>query len=425
MKYKDALRLINSRLKFGIKPGLERIRSLLDKLGNPQDNFKSVHVSGTNGKGSICAMLSSILINCNDNLKVGAFSSPHLIDERERIKINNKKISKKFFIKYTKKFLKITNKNKIFVTEFEFITAMAFQFFSDKRIDIAILETGLGGRLDSTNVVSKTVLCVISEISFDHTKILGKTLLEIAREKAGIIKNNAFVVVSPNQKPEILKIFEKKCKKLNCNFVFLENKIEINQNTCVFDKYEIFNYEDKCYKIPLLGEYQSLNLATVLSCVDFLKKHFKISDSSVEIGLKKVRLRARFEKISVRPLIIIDGAHNLSAVKYLRLSVEKYLKNFKKIALFAAMKDKDIEKMLKEVDNLFEEIIITRVKNSRAANIEYIYKIAKNFFKKVTCCENAEEAIRIVIQKNKQACIIFGSLYLAGEVLNIFNQGLR
>jgi dihydrofolate synthase/folylpolyglutamate synthase len=419
--------------KFGIKPGLERIKKVLEILGNPQESFDVIHVAGTNGKGSVCHMLASILTKTG--IKTSLFSSPHLVDPRERIKIDGEMISQKECINISEKILKTAEDNKIQITEFEFYTILAFCYFKEKNVKIVVLETGLGGRLDSTNVCREPIVCVITSISFDHTEYLGKTIEEITYEKAGIIKKNCPLVVYPAQEKNVFDILYKKCKEFNCELI-MPDKNKIKDNFCELNKnlynaekiYQSFEYNGNFLKIPLLGKHQKLNLITVLSVVEILQRKIEINYNSIKTGLEKVSLHARFEILNKNPIVILDGAHNPDGALALSESLSLYFPLKKINAVFGVMKDKDISNILLPLKGCLKKVLTVCPKNSGIYNIkksnrampaEELAKIAQRFSKTAKPSESVESAISEILKETSkdEICLIFGSLYLAKEAL--------
>ncbi|BED92664.1 MAG: bifunctional folylpolyglutamate synthase/dihydrofolate synthase [Candidatus Paraimprobicoccus trichonymphae] len=407
---------------------LDRIKKLLHLLGDPQNKLKIIHVAGTNGKGSVCNMLASILVA--QGFKTGLYSSPEVVNFRDRIQINFKMIKKKKYTEYSKICLesaKILRSFGTCVTEFEFITAVAFKYFFDEKVNFVVLETGLGGRLDATNVFKKSLVSIITSISLDHTKILGNTLEKIAREKSGIIKKNCPTIIYPLQSESVFNILYEKAKRLNSK-VYLPNMSRLCLKNSSLYKGSEFKYENLDIKLPLLGEHQIYNLATALCAIEVLRKNFKISDFAIKEGLHKVNLRARFEVISLNPTIILDGAHNPSGAYTLKKCIKKYLPDKQLFGIVGMMKDKDVFKVFEILLSLFSKIITVEPKNksNRALSLEEITKISKKFVENTESEENLEIALYKLITESEKiknsAIIIFGSLYLAKEFLSIFSD---
>ena len=384
MNYAEALKYLDERIVFGIKKGLERITLLTERLGNPQNYFESIHVAGTNGKGSVCAMLSEILQA--DGKKVGLFTSPHLESYCERFKINGENISESEFAEIVGliKFLDIP------ATHFEVLTAVAFAYFAKENVDVAVIEVGLGGTWDSTNII-KPKISVITNVALDHENILGD-LESIARNKAGIIKKNIPVVTAATGEP--LKIIREVAEKNNSPLY------EVNQPAEV--------------EINLRGEYQKINAAVAIKTAKVLG----IADEKIFAGLKKVSWAGRFEFIDD---VIIDGAHNPHGAKALRESLDKNFPDGRRIFIFGALADKNIDEMIKILFRPNDFVIASQPISERAESVENICDKLKNF--NVECV--GEKNIFDAVKKLKSfdgVKIAAGSLYLIGEVRKILRE---
>lgn len=377
----DALKYLETLNIFGIKPGLERINLLTKNLGNPQNYFDSVHVAGTNGKGSVCAMTAEILQTAG--YKVGMFTSPHLNSYCERIKINGENISESEFAEI----INLLKSFEIPATEFEILTAAAFAYFAKSEIDIAVIEVGMGGTWDSTNIITPKI-SVITNVALDHEKILGD-LKSIARNKAGIIKKNIPVVTAATGEP--LEIIRAVAQKNNSPIYEIKNPADV--------------------KINLVGEYQKINAAVAIQTARLLN----ISDENIFVGLQKVQWAGRFEIIDN---IIIDGAHNPHGAAALRESLDKNFPDGKRFFIFGALADKNISDMIKNLFRADDFVIATEPISSRAETAENLCSKLKNF--NIECI--AEKNIFAAVDKLKNfdgVKIIAGSLYLIGEVRNI------
>jgi len=389
MKYNEALKYIYSRELFGVKLGLKNITNLLENLGNPQNNFKSIHVAGTNGKGSTCAFISSVLQK--QGYKVGVYTSPHLVDFRERIRINGKKIPKKDVAA-------ILAKIKPFVKEhtfFEIVTALAFFYFSQEKVDFAVIEVGLGGRLDATNTIIPEV-SVITNVDFDHLEHLGETIDDIAFEKAGIIKEGVDAVTSENCRG--LKVIKKICKERGCRLYLARKET------------------GKGLKMEMHGNFQKQNASLALKALEILRgKGHKISAEAVNSGMKSAKWPGRLEFIKKN--LIFDCAHNPAGAKALANELKKFRKKGKNIYLvIGIMKDKDIKGICSQLAPLAKEIIITKAKVARAAMPEKIAKFIPNQ-KKVAVVGDVAEALeyaRLKAGKDNLA-VLSGSIFTVGE----------
>jgi dihydrofolate synthase/folylpolyglutamate synthase len=384
MDYKEALEYLYSIQRFGTKLGLANTTKLLEKLGNPHKELMVIHVGGTNGKGSVCAMISSILQEAG--YKVGMYTSPHVKDFNERFLVNGKKISDKDVARLAS----IIKKNRDDQTFFEIVTAMAFKYFKEQKVDVLVLEVGLGGALDATNVIVPLV-SVITNIGLEHTDYLGKNLASIAYEKSGIIKDNRPVITAAEGKA--LAVIKNVCKEKNSEMFLLRKP-------------------RKKYELSLKGDFQQLNAAIAVKTVDVLAKYFSISATASDIvsGLKKAYWPGRFEYFEEN--ILVDCAHNLEGVKVLVHELKKIKK--KKILVIGIMKDKNKEGMLRLLEKHFSKIILTKVGVPRASEPEELAKYLHNGYKII---KNPKEALKYAksIAKN-ELIVVAGSIYLVGEL---------
>lgn len=419
MNYRDVINKINSFSNRGIKPGLERIEYLLSKLSNPQDELKIIHIAGTNGKGSVCSMLSSILTSAN--FKVGLFKSPHIINFRERFQINNKMISEKDICMTFNKICPIIiemEKNNVLITQFELITAMAVLWFKEQKCDIVILETGLGGRLDSTNVIKNTLISAITSISMDHMNILGNTLPEIAKEKVGIIKENSYVVTTNNQKSQVLDIIKQASIEKNSKLIVVDisnfKKIKSDLNG------SLVSYEGNVYHLTLLGNHQIENFSIVVGIIEVMNKlGFSINEKNISNGLQNIFHPARLEILNHNPLIILDGAHNVDGALSVAEFIRENLNNKKIIAIIGMLKDKDYKSCIKILAPLFKMIIFTKIKNNpRALEPVILKNECLNLCNDLIIKENSKKALQFSKEKANVNDVIFicGSLYLSEEI---------
>jgi dihydrofolate synthase/folylpolyglutamate synthase len=417
MTYKQALNYVHSLLKFGSQLGLERIFKLLECLQSPQNDLKFIHIAGTNGKGSTTAMCSSILKH--SGLKVGMYISPYVVDFKERFQINGKMISEQELIalvQIIKPKIDQLNKQGIIITEFEFITALAFLYFKNNNCDIVCLEVGLGGIFDATNVILPPLACVITSISLDHTQILGDTVEEITASKAGIIKQNCSVICYPLQQDGALQVISQKISDTNSSLVIPDiNQLEIKSHDLNGGN---FIYKNQSYQINLIGKFQIYNAIVAIETINVLKKKgYDITQKDIKNGLKEVAFPARFEILSKNPLVVIDGTHNLDGAK----SLENTILNIKtkKITLILGMlADKDYENTIKLICPYAVKIITVPIDNPRALDYLKLGKIARIYCKNVQSTQDYLDAINSAF-KNIQSddmILVFGSLYLASEI---------
>lgn len=407
------------------KPNLNSINFLMEKFGNPHKNLKVIHIAGTNGKGSLCEMITNVLVK--SNFKVGKFLSPHLIKYNERISINNVNISDNEMEEIIKELEPIieeyNQKNEVKVTLFELETAMGILYFYRNNCDFVVLEVGLGGIYDSTNIVNP-IVSAINSIGYDHMHILGKSLEEIAMQKAGIIKENSNTVFI-RQEDEVNKVIEDTCKQKN-NILHLIKKEEI-YNYSYDNDFQKFNYKEyKGVEINLKGKAQIYNAAITLEIMDILKEKYFISNDAIREGLKTVIHRARFEKINDNPTIIYDGGHNKPAIINLKSTIDMYYRNNKKVYIISILKTKDYKGVLKELICNKEDIFIFTDGNnsSRYVSKEELYEeanklsISNNLFKMTL-----EEAIKTSMNEYKEhVTFIIGTLYIYGNVLEIIKK---
>jgi dihydrofolate synthase/folylpolyglutamate synthase len=420
---------------FGIKFGLKKVEKLLEYLGNPQDKLRIIHVGGTNGKGSVCAMLGSILENAG--YKVGVNTSPHLSEFTERITINGQQITKADVINYAKLLKEIREKVNSethlgYATYFEVVTAMALKYFYDSDLDFVILEVGLGGTFDATNVV-KPMLTVITDVSLDHTEHLGVTLTSVAENKAGIIKPGCPVVTS-NTQSEVLNVISQTCETQNSTCYVLEKDFNFKINSSTIDGLELDysgieqNYQN--LKIPLLGEHQGKNAALAISALEILQNRtsVKLSEQVIRKGFLKTRWPGRLEIIQKSPWVIVDGAHNPSGAKTLAETLKLF--DYDKMHLvFGCSEEKDIKNLLKDLAPMASRIILTQAGIRRAAKPELIFeqlqmmdiKKWKSDEIKIETSTPVSTAVENALAKtsNNDLVCICGSLFVVGEAREV------
>lgn len=373
---------LQSLQKFGINLGLERINYLLDKLGNPHQKFQSIHIAGTNGKGSTAAMIASILKEAG--YKVGLYTSPHIFDYTERIKIRGKDITKKELATALGEVKKASFGMKSKPTIFEVLTAAAFLYFARKKVEIAVVEVGLGGRLDATNVITPLVN-VITNIDYEHTEVLGKTLAKIAGEKAATIKPGV-PVVTAERKPRVLKVIKKAVKNSDSLLVQVQG----------YDSANIPN---------LIGRHQKLNAACAVTAIRMAQ--IKVTRAQIRKGLKKAQWPGRFQIVSRKPLIIMDGAHNPAGSKVLRETIHKLYPKKKYTVIFGCQKTKDYKVMLKELKPITSKLILTKSSHPQAREFE-----------------GATGSIKQALKSwnKKSPLLITGSLFLVADGLNYLDN---
>jgi len=414
----NAEKYIHSLSKFGKKSGLDNITRLLNILGNPQDKLKFVHIAGTNGKGSTASFVASSLMEAG--LNVGLFTSPFIEVFNERIKINNQNISNEDLEKYTyiiKEAIEKIDDEDYHPIEFEVITAIGFLYFSDKECDVVVLETGLGGRLDCTNIIKNPYVCAITSISFDHMQYLGDTIEKIAYEKCGIIKENSIVCLYPDIHPDAKKVALKASDEKNAIvYPSYKETLKIKKT----DKQNIFDYKKyKDIKINLSGLYQIYNATLAIDILDNLKKYFSVSDENIKNGLEKAKWPCRFEIFERKnTTFLIDGAHNSDGILKYCDTVKNIFSNKKIITVFGMLNEKDFEKSVERISDISNMLIITDVPSIRQTSSDEVFECAKRFKKDTIFIKDNKDAVKKAIEYADENSVIAiaGSLYLAGNL---------
>lgn len=434
MTYTEAVNFLYEKLpmfhregKTAYKANLDNIITLDNALSSPHKHYKTIHIAGTNGKGSVSHMLASVLQE--SGFKTGLFTSPHLIDFRERIKINGKMISRKGVIDFIEKNIKIIETVK--PSFFEVTTAMAFDYFNDNHVDFAVIETGLGGRLDSTNIIHPT-LCIITNISLDHTDILGNTIEAIAFEKAGIIKENTPVIIGESV-PESKKVFIQTSLTKNAEIYFSEEKYQtaIKLQKENLQLIEIIDKQNKTkdeYTCDMLGIYQQKNIATALTALDILSKETMLSQENIRKGLCNIAantgLMGRWQILNNTPLVIVDTGHNEAGIKFVVNQLENTPAN-KKHIVFGMVNDKDPSKVLcllpKDACYYFTKANIPRALNENTLlELSLLYNLKGEAFKTV------DGAIKKALTQANDTDVVFigGSTFIVAEALtnNFFKK---
>lgn len=419
MTYEQAVEKIHSLLTFGSRPGLDRMRIFLERLGNPQDKLQYIHIAGTNGKGSVCAVLSAVLAEAG--YKTGLFISPYITDFRERIQIDNQMISKEILADAVEKTFPIIEKLRedgVIITEFEYVNALQFYIHANENCDIVVLETGLGGLLDCTNTILPPLCSVITTIGLDHTAILGSTLEEIAWQKCGIIKSGSIAVTS-RQAEGAMSVIECTCKSRNVP-LFRSESAEIKVISESLES-TVFEYDGEELELHLVGEHQLENAKTALTALKVLCDSGKInvSKKALKSGVAKAVNPARLELMSKNPVVLLDGAHNPNGIEALSNAVKKYLPNRKRLCLMGMLADKDSAGSIKLLEGLFEEVITVTVDNPRTLTAQELAEKCRQHFPSVTAFDDNKKALDYALkkaEKEKIPLVICGSLYLAGEL---------
>lgn len=427
MNYIESEKYIHSFTRFGSQLGLYRMAKLLTLMGNPQDKLKFLHVAGTNGKGSTVKMSATVLKEAG--YKVGMYISPFVIDFRERFQINGEMISKLEFASLASHVAPLVEelaKQGEFITEFEVITAIAFEYFYKNKCDIVCLEVGLGGKYDATNVIKSPLAAIITSISLDHTEILGDTVATIAGEKAGIIKDKTTVFTYPLQEDDAVAVFMEQCAKTNSTLVLPnKNNIEILSCDTLGSK---FKYGTEKFALSLVGEHQIYNAVAVIEAMRFLAtRGFSIDENVIASGIKHAKFPARFEIMNKTPLIIVDGTHNKQAAEALAKTLSK-LDKTPKIALMGMMADKDYDAALSFVLGECKGGLVTvPTNNPRAIKPELLAETGKKYCKNVFCEHDYEKALEkaIAISGENGAVIVCGSFYMASDMRKTIKEYLK
>jgi len=430
LNYQETLEKLHSIPRRKKEENLDRMTRLLSLLSNPHQGLKFIHVAGTNGKGSISRMLEEILYE--SGYKTGLFTSPYIVDFRERIQINNVMISEQDVCLYFEKVMDVSHvleEEKMGIpSEFEVVTAMSFMYFKDKGVDIAIIEVGIGGLYDATNVIMP-VLSVITSINYDHMNILGSTLESIAFHKAGIMKGNP--VVSSSQQPEVRKVLRDKAKEISSNLTFSSSR-EIKflrlEGTFQVVQYHLNGHEPIIVKLSLLGIHQMLNAGVVLySAFELIRQGYTaITEEHIRRALVKVQWPGRMEVVSEEPLIVIDGAHNLDGAINLKESMAFYFRNRKIILLLGMLRDKDVDSVSKVMSMDAKKVILVTPDDFRALNAEDLYRLLepqRNMETAASFKAAAEKALDAY--QVGDVILSAGSLYTIGDVKNAFKQALN
>jgi len=428
--FQSAWEYINGIPKFVKKNTMQDTVSFYEKLGSPGKGAKVIHVAGTNGKGSVCAYLQSVLTEAG--YRVGMFTSPHLVDIRERIRIDRELISEDDFRRMFAQVEKFIDgeERAYHPSYFEYLYFMAMLYFEEKKPDFVLLETGLGGRLDATNSYPSPVISIITEIGMDHMEYLGDTVEKIAEEKAGIVKKGVPLVYCAKKKT-VSEIMEKFAKKAGCE-AFPVRASEISLQKCnekgIDFSYDCGYYEYSMFHLPKIALYQQENAALCIKALSVLqeKGEVKCTEEILRRGLEKAVWEGRMEEIL--PGFYVDGAHNADGMRAFIESVKKQaevsVKGSGRILLYSALSDKLYEEAVEEIlgAGLFEEIIVAKLQDKRAADVE---KIAELFGKeKVTVFRNVEEAFSFCLKKREEGYTVYaaGSLYLAGQIIGLIRR---
>lgn len=411
---KSFIEWVQSQKRFSKKTNLDNMKYFCKLLCNPESSFKAIHVTGTNGKGSTVAMLTSVLMAKGYN--VGTFTSPYIECFNERIAFNTKPIEDDDLLKMANRVIEIypilEENNFPKPTFFEFITLCAFCYFKSlNNLDYAVIEVGMGGRLDSTNVITP-IVSIITNVALDHMQILGNTKEAILKEKLGIVKDNIPVVCG--LKEENLKMIATNVANIHNSQIVFPKYNEVKNVKCDLSK-TCFTYQGQDYKLSLLGFHQVENALLVIETFNLLKDDLKLSIQDLHNGLKNTKWVGRLEKINDDPVIYIDGGHNIDGISRITEFVKSLnIPNVR--AVISISHDKELLPMIKMVDETFDEIIFTSYTYARSAKAEDLYNLSSSKNKK--CIENLDVAVKYVLTNKKPITVFLGSLYLASEIRN-------
>lgn len=433
MNYQEALDFIHSTYQFGSKLGLDNIRCLLALLGNPHQGLKVIHVAGTNGKGSTSAYLHGILKEAG--YRVGLYTSPYLETFTERIQINGENIPQGKLVQLTAlvkdKIHQMVAEGKNHPTEFEVVTAIAFTYFAAEKVDYLVLEVGLGGRLDATNVIENPLISVITPIGYDHMQYLGESLGQIAVEKGGIIKNNRPTIVYP-QDQEVMTVLEGLCRERNSTcLVADQSELKIHSSTIEEQHFsvKIMGTDYSHIKIKMVGLHQIYNCCTALWVIEALRQagDLEIEQKAIYNGVYSTVWPGRLEVLGKNPLIMIDGAHNTHGAAALRESLIRLLGAYPITLVIGMLADKDVKGYLDQIIPNVYQVVVTRPDNPRAMEPEKLASEIEKYGKKVYIQKHIPQAVTkaLDITAEKGAVIFAGSLYMIGEARKNIKNHVR
>lgn len=428
MRYEEAIKYITEVRNFGSNYGLERTHKLLEYLGNPEKELKFIHIAGTNGKGSTTSMITEILMG--SGYKVGMYTSPFIEEFEERIQINRNNIPKETLAALMDEVKlsvdKVIEDGYNHPTEFEIITVLMLLYFKRENIDFGVIEVGLGGTLDSTNVITP-ILQVITSISFDHTNLLGNTLEEIAREKAGIIKKGIPTVIYPQQE-EALNVIKNKCFEMDSE-LYIANSDNLKFESVVNDDkpYQLLKYNDEIdILLPLLGEHQIINLSVAMKTIEVLNNR-NITDISIDNitkSIKSVIWKGRLEVLSNNPYVVIDGAHNIQGIQTLSKNIKKYFEYDNLYLILGILADKDVEEMIKVITPMAKKVYAVTPNSIRAELAEDLKKEIIKYNENCQAYDDYKEAYLTALNDADENDLILasGSLYMVGDMRKIINK---
>lgn len=417
MTYDEALKYIHGVSNFFCKPGLDRVRELCEAMGNPQKDLRFIHVAGTNGKGSVCSMLSSVLQAAG--YRVGLYTSPFVRVFNERMRVNGESIPDRTLVRLTERAKGFAEKMADRPTEFELITAIAFEYFKEEGCDVVVLEVGMGGRHDATNIIDSPLLSIITGVSIDHTAFLGDTVEKIASEKAGIIKEKAPVLFG-GENSVAEAVVEAEAKKIQ-TILYKVDHNSLSVKEISLDG-TVFNYRKReNIKISLLGYYQPRNAATVLDAIDILRENgLSVSEAAIYEGLEKAKWQARFEIIGREPLFIFDGAHNPEGVAAAVKSIKGYFGDKRVVIISGVLRDKDYNSIAVSISQVASAVYTITPDNPRALSaVEYAEIYSSRGIKSLPCDSiiDALKKAKVEARSTDTALLCLGSLYTYCEIM--------
>ena len=419
LTYEEVLHDIEKINPFGVSPGLKGMEKLMAALENPQDGLKTVHVAGTNGKGTTCELIASVL-SCA-GYKTGLYLSPHVSDFRERMQVNGEMISREKLTAAAEKVFKAIGRlsgENVQITKFAAVTAMALLWFAEESCDIVVLEVGLGGRFDATNIVKNPLVSVITPVSLDHTAILGDTVGKIAFEKSGIIKQGGTVVVSPDQPAEALEVIKAAASGRSAGLI--EAGETVNASVVYEDlSGTVLSCRGAALKLPFIGMHQVCNAKTAVAALDVLRYNYnKIDVNALKKGFASAKLPGRLEVLSLSPAVVVDGGHNPSAASALAAAVRRYLGGRDILAVMGMLADKDTESVVSELSGVFSEVITVAPSSERAMDAQSLAACWQRHGKHAVPAEDFDSAVSEAFSMLPPggAVVVCGSLYLAGDM---------
>lgn len=414
MTYEEALQYIAAVNWKGSVPGLERITELMGRLGNPEKQLKFIHIVGTNGKGSTAAMLASVLTKAG--YRTGLFISPFVIDFRERMQMDGEMISREALAAETEYVRPYADAMADPATEFELVTAIALQWFAHQKADIVVLEAGMGGELDATNVIPAPEAAVFTNVGLDHTEYLGSTVEAIARTKAGILKPGCCAALYPNV-PSVCEVIEGLCREKEIPLYRADPEVLVPLGHDLSG--QRFRWGALLLELPLLGEHQRKNLSLVLTVLELLRdRDWNIPDAAIQAGIQSVRWPGRFEVLGRDPLFVLDGGHNPQCMDALWEAANSYLSGRALTVITGVLADKDYASMYDRTGRLASRFFTLTPSNPRALSGQELAKLLERYGKPVRFCESPAEAVRLALEATPKdgAVLAYGSLYLASEI---------